>query len=231
MIRYLILLIFLLIILSSSIFFDYWNFVFELVVNNQSELLIFIEKKFILSLIFFTILYLVSTALSLPIGTFLTFLGGYIFGGFIGFFLVVIGATLGAVILFLIIKAGFIKSFESIKRKSEILNKIKLGVEKDIWSYLFFIRFLPVFPFWFVNIAPAILGVRFFPYLVTTFFGIMPGTLSIIMIGSGVEDIVNQKDDFNLNIFEQKKILIGLLVLSLISILPIFLKKFNLLRL
>tara|TARA_Y100001933_G_scaffold200673_1_gene201995 strand:- start:102 stop:797 length:696 start_codon:yes stop_codon:yes gene_type:complete len=231
MIRYLILLIFLLIILSSSIFFDYWNFVFELVVNNQSELLIFIEKKFILSLIFFTILYLVSTALSLPIGTFLTFLGGYIFGGFIGFFLVVIGATLGAVILFLIIKAGFIKSFESIKRKSEILNKIKLGVEKDIWSYLFFIRFLPVFPFWFVNIAPAILGVRFFPYLVTTFFGIMPGTLSIIMIGSGVEDIVNQKDDFNLNIFEQKKILIGLLVLSVISILPIFLKKFNLLRL
>ena len=231
MIRYLILLIFLLIILSSSIFFDYWNFVFKLVVNNQSELLIFIEKKFILSLIFFTILYLVSTALSLPIGTFLTFLGGYIFGGFIGFFLVVIGATLGAVILFLIIKAGFIKSFESIKRKSEILNKIKLGVEKDIWSYLFFIRFLPVFPFWFVNIAPAILGVRFFPYLVTTFFGIMPGTLSIIMIGSGVEDIVNQKDDFNLNIFEQKKILIGLLVLSVISILPIFLKKFNLLRL
>ena len=231
MIRYLILLIFLLIILSSSIFFDYWNFIFKLIVNNQSELLIFIEKKFILSLIFFTILYLVSTALSLPIGTFLTFLGGYIFGGFIGFFLVVIGATLGAVILFLIIKAGFIKSFESIKRKSEILNKIKLGVEKDIWSYLFFIRFLPVFPFWFVNIAPAILGVRFFPYLVTTFFGIMPGTLSIIMIGSGVEDIVNQKDDFNLNIFEQKKILIGLLVLSVISILPIFLKKFNLLRL
>ena len=203
MIRYLILLIFLLIILSSSIFFDYWNFVFKLVVNNQSELLIFIEKKFILSLIFFTILYLVSTALSLPIGTFLTFLGGYIFGGFIGFFLVVIGATLGAVILFLIIKAGFIKSFESIKRKSEILNKIKLGVEKDIWSYLFFIRFLPVFPFWFVNIAPAILGVRFFPYLVTTFFGIMPGTLSIIMIGSGVEDIVNQKDDFNMDVFEQ----------------------------
>tara|TARA_B100001057_G_scaffold480826_1_gene554105 strand:+ start:418 stop:1113 length:696 start_codon:yes stop_codon:yes gene_type:complete len=231
MIRYLILLIFLLIILFSSLLFDYWNFVFELAVNNQSELLIFVENKFILSLIFFTLLYSLSTALSLPIGTFLTLLGGYIFGVYIGFLLVVIGATLGAVILFLIIKVGFIKSLKSIKRKSEILNKIKLGIEKDIWSYLFFIRFFPVFPFWFVNIAPAILGVRFFPYLVTTFFGIMPGTLSIIMIGSGVEDIVNQKDDFNLNIFEQKKFLIGLLVLSLISILPIFLKKFNLLKL
>ena len=231
MIRYLIPTIFLLTILISSLFFDYWNLVFELTVNNLSELLIFVENKFLLSIMFFTILYLISIALSLPIGTFLTFLGGYIFGVFIGFFLVVIGATLGAVILFLIIKIGFIKSVESIQRKSELLNKIKLGIEKDIWSYLFFIRFFPVFPFWFVNIAPAILGVRFFPYLVTTFFGIMPGTFSIIMIGSGVEDIVNQKDDFNLDVFEQKKFLVGLLILSIISILPIFLKKFNLLKL
>ena len=231
MIRYLIPIIFLLTILFSSLFFDYLNFVFKLTVNNLSELLIFVENKFLLSLMFFTISYLVSTALSIPIGTFLTFLGGYIFGVFIGFFLVVIGATLGAVILFLIIKIGFIKSVESIQRKPGLLNKIKLGMEKDIWSYLFFIRFFPVFPFWFVNIAPAILGVRFFPYLVTTFFGIMPGTLSIIMIGSGVEDIVNQKDDFNLDVFEQKKFLVGLLILSLISILPIFLKKFNLLKL
>ena len=51
------------------------------------------------------------------------------------------------------------------------------------------------------------------------------------MIGSGVEDIVNQKDDLNLDVFEQKKFLVGLLILSLISILPIFLKKFNLLKL
>ena len=41
----------------------------------------------------------------------------------------------------------------------------------------------------------------------------------------------NQKDDFNLDIFEQKKFLVGLLILSIISILPIFLKKFNLLKL
>ena len=141
MIRYLIPIIFLLTILFSSLFFDYLNFVFKLTVNNLSELLIFVENKFLLSLIFFTISYLVFTALSIPIGTFLTFLGGYIFGVFIGFFSVVIGATLGAVILFLIIKIGFIKSVESIQKKPGLLNKIKLGVEKDIWSYLFFIRF------------------------------------------------------------------------------------------
>ena len=162
MIRYQIPIIFLLTILFSSLFFDYWNFIFKLTVNNLSELLIFVENKFLLSLMFFTILYLVSTALSLPIGTFLTFLGGYIVVVFIGFFLVVIGATLGAVILFLIIKIGFIKSVESIQRKPGLLNKIKLGIEKDIWSYLFFIRFFPVFPFGLLILLQQYLALDFF---------------------------------------------------------------------
>ena len=228
MVRYLFSLIFLSVILFSSLFFDYWNFILELVLNNHLELLNFVESKFVVSLILFTILYAISTVLSLPIGSFLTFFGGYIFGTYYGFFPVIIGATLGAVGLFLVIKLGLIKTIESAQKKSKLLNKIKSGTEKNIWSYLFFIRFFPIFPFWFVNIAPAIIGIRFFPYLVTTFIGIMPGTLSIIMIGSGVEDIVSQKIDFNLNIFEQKKILVGLLILSIISIFPIILKKLNL---
>ena len=59
----------------------------------------------------------------------------------------------------------------------------------------------------------------------------MPGSLSIILIGSGVEDIVNKKVDFTWNFSDHKFFFIGLLILSLISTLPIFLKKFNLLKL
>ena len=170
-------------------------------------------------------------AISLPIGSFLTFIGGYIFGAYYGFFSVIIGATVGALILFMIIKVGILRTIGSIHQKSDLINKIKFGIDKNIWSYLFFIRFFPIFPFWFVNIAPAILGVRLLPYTVTTFFGIMPGSLSIILIGSGVEDIVNKKVDFAWNFSDHKFFFIGLLILSLISILPIFLKKFNLLKL
>ena len=231
MIRYLLLFIFLMLAISSSFLFDYWAFIIDLITQYHTELLDFIENKFFSSLILFTIIYAISIAISLPVGSFLTFIGGYIFGAYYGFFSVIIGATVGALILFMIIKVGILRTIGSIHQKSDLINKIKFGIDKNIWSYLFFIRFFPIFPFWFVNIAPAILGVRLLPYTVTTFFGIMPGTLSIIMIGSGVEDIVNQKDDFNLHVFEQKKFLVGLLILSLISILPIFLKKFNLLKL
>ena len=231
MIRYLLLFIFLLLAISSSFLFDYWGFIIDLITQYHTELFDFIENKFFSSLILFTIIYVVSIAISLPIGSFLTFIGGYIFGAYYGFFSVIIGATVGALILFMIIKVGILKTIGSIHQKSELINKIKFGIDKNIWSYLFFIRFFPIFPFWLVNIAPAILGVRLLPYTVTTFFGIMPGSLSIILIGSGVEDIVNKKVDFAWNFSDHIFFFIGLLILSLISILPIFLKKFNLLKL
>lgn len=231
MIRYLLLFIFLMLAISSSFLFDYWGFIIDLITQYHTELLDFIENKFFSSLILFTIIYAISIAISLPIGSFLTFIGGYIFGAYYGFFSVIIGATVGALILFMIIKVGILRTIGSIHQKSELINKIKFGIDKNIWSYLFFIRFFPIFPFWFVNIAPAILGVRLLPYTVTTFFGIMPGSLSIILIGSGVEDIVNKKVDFAWNFSDHKFFFIGLLILSLISILPIFLKKFNLLKL
>ena len=231
MIRYLLLFIFLFLAISSSFLFDYWDFIINLITQYHTELLDFIENKFFSSLILFTIIYAISIAISLPIGSFLTFIGGYIFGAYYGFFSVIIGATVGALILFMIIKVGILRTIGSIHQKSELINKIKFGIDKNIWSYLFFIRFFPIFPFWFVNIAPAILGVRLLPYTVTTFFGIMPGSLSIILIGSGVEDIVNKKVDFAWNFSDHKFFFIGLLILSLISILPIFLKKFNLLKL
>ena len=231
MIRYLLLFIFLLLAISSSFLFDYWGFIIDLITQYHTELLDFIENKFFSSLILFTIIYAISIAISLPIGSFLTFIGGYIFGAYYGFFSVIIGATVGALILFMIIKVGILRTIGSIHQKSELINKIKFGIDKNIWSYLFFIRFFPIFPFWFVNIAPAILGVRLLPYTVTTFFGIMPGSLSIILIGSGVKDIVNKKVDFAWNFSDHKFFFIGLLILSLISTLPIFLKKFNLLKL
>ena len=231
MIRYLLLFIFLMLAISSSFLFDYWGFIIDLITQYHTELLDFIENKFFSSLILFTIIYAISIAISLPVGSFLTFIGGYIFGAYYGFFSVIIGATVGALILFMIIKVGILRTIGSIHQKSELINKIKFGIDKNIWSYLFFIRFFPIFPFWFVNIAPAILGVRLLPYTVTTFFGIMPGSLSIILIGSGVEDIVNKKVDFAWNFSDQKFFFIGLLILSLISTLPIFLKKFNLLKL
>ena len=133
----------------------------------------------VLHLIFF-IIYVLLVTFSIPGATVMTILGGSVFGPVIGGLLAIMGATAGSLTLFLMARYVFYDAFYL--RVGSIPDKIKNGFNENAFTYLLFLRLMPIFPFWFVNIAPAILGVRFFPYLVTTFFGIMPGTLSIIMI-------------------------------------------------
>ena len=213
------------VIILSSFFFDYLEFTLDLVRNHHKELNMIVEESFLISLILFTAVYFFSTVFSLPLGTSLTLAGGYLFNVFYGFIAVIIGATLGALALFIVVRAGSLKTSYKIYSKSKILSRIKAGIERDLWGYLFFIRFFPIFPFWFVNIAPALLGLRLLPYLITTFFGIMPGTLFIITLGSGIDDILNTDLKFYQALFEHKAVLLSLSALSGLAIFPVIYNK------
>ncbi|MED5532037.1 MAG: VTT domain-containing protein [Pseudomonadota bacterium] len=212
-------------IILSGVFFDYLGFTLDLVRYHHKELSMIVEESFLIAIILFTALYFFSTVFSLPLGASLTLVGGYLFNIFYGFIAVIIGATLGALTLFIFVRAVSLKTSNKIYIKSEILSRIKAGIEKDLWGDLFFIRFFPIFPFWLVNIAPAILGLRLLPYLITTFLGIMPGTLFIIILGSGIDDILSTDLKFSQVLFENKVFLLSLLALSCLAIFPVIYKK------
>ena len=214
------------IIILSGILFDYFGFIFDLFRNHHNFLSSVVEEWFLISILVFTLGYFLSTAFSLPIGTVLSLIGGYLFDVFYGFISVIIGATLGALILFIIIRRGSMEKFKD-KYKGEILLRIQSGIKKDLWSYLFFIRFFPIFPFWFVNIAPALLGVRLVPYIITTFFGIMPGTLFIVILGSGIGDIISEDMIVDKSFLQHDGFLLGLCFLSFLVIFPVIYKKFR----
>ena len=58
-------------------------------------------------------------------------------------------------------------------------------------SYLLFLRSLPLFPFWLVNLAPALFGVPVAGlYLATTIVGILPGTFAFAIAGAGLDSLV-----------------------------------------
>ena len=57
------------------------------------------------------------------------------------------------------------------------------------FSYLLFLRLIPVFPFWLVNLAPGLLGVPFWTYVTTTFIGIIPGTFAFALAGNGLDSV------------------------------------------
>ena len=155
----------------------------------------------------------------------LTFSGGFFFGWIIGSFLTIMGATIGACILFILSKSILGKYLnQKIKNKKGVLANFEKNINDNAFNYLLFMRLMPLFPFVFVNIAPSLLGIGFFVFFITTFLGIIPATIIYSLLGSGASDIFVSGDLFHLKNLISYKIVIGLGGLSLLSLIPIIFK-------
>ena len=155
---------------------------------NRELLRSFIESNLLLSLAAFVALYAVTVALSLPGGAVLTIAGGFLFGWVLGGITSVVAATLGAIVVFVIAKSALSDVLQA--RAGPWLSRFRDGFHEDAFSYLLFLRLVPVFPFWLVNLAPGLLGVPFATYVVTTFLGIIPGTFAFSLAGNGLDSVI-----------------------------------------
>lgn len=190
-----------LIVLAALIALAFW---FDLhtylslatVAENREALTGFVAANILAAIAAFIAVYIVVVALSLPGGALLTITGGFLFGPWLGGLATVIGATIGATIIFLIAKTSFGEPLAA--RAGPWLEKLRGGFQKDALSYLLFLRLVPAFPFWLVNLAPAVLGVGLGTYFIGTFFGIMPGSLAFSFVGAGLDSIIEvQQQAYN----------------------------------
>lgn len=196
----------------------------------------------ILSLLAYVTIYALSVALSLPGGLVLTVAGGLFFGWFIGALAAVTAATGGATAVFLIARSAMGETFH--ERAGPWLAKLSEGFKKDALSYMLFLRLVPAFPFWFVNIAPAVLGVPLRTYVVGTVCGIIPATFAFASAGAGLDSIVvAAKNEYERCIALKgpaacalkvhasslltKELFLSLVLLGLVALLPVVLKRWR----
>jgi len=98
----------------------------------------------LLANLIFVVIYAVSTAFSVPVGSFLTIVGGFLFGTIAAAVSVIIGATVGAVCLFLAARYAL---FDVLHTKAgPALLKMEQGFKKNALSYLLVLRLVPLFP-------------------------------------------------------------------------------------
>jgi uncharacterized membrane protein YdjX (TVP38/TMEM64 family) len=173
----------------------------------------------------FMLIYIIAVAISMPQAIFLTILGGFLFGPIFGTIYVAVGATIGATIIFLAAKTAFHNLL--LHKAGQWMKKITSGFQNNAISYMLFLRLVPLFPFWLVNIVPAFLGIRTRTYFFTTFFGILPGTFVYILLGHGLGTIINQGKELNLGIIFKTEILAPLIGLGILSLIPIIYNKFK----
>lgn len=133
-------------------------------------------------------LYVAVVSLSLPGGAALSVTGGFLFGWLLGGVAAILGATAGATIVFLIARSAFGEPLA--RAAGPWLERLKAGFRQDAWNYLLFLRLVPAFPFWLVNLAPALLDVPLRTYVLATAIGVVPATFAFAVIGSGLEGVL-----------------------------------------
>lgn len=196
---------------------------FEVLRENRQMLVDQVDRSGWIAGVAFLLLYAVVVAFSLPAGSLMTLTAGFLFGTLFATFYVVIGATIGASMLFLAAKTALGDSLKT--RLGPSFSKIADGFNEDAFSYMMFLRLVPAFPFFVVNLAPAFMGIRFRTYFITTLIGIIPGTFVFASIGNGLGAVFDSGETPDLSIITTPAILVPLAGLAVLALVPIIVRR------
>lgn len=182
------------------------------------------DDNFLLSFVALIIIYAALVAISFPGAGFLTIFAGFLFGPTLGSLAVVIGATIGATTIFRIASTSLGEPMRA--KAGPWLKKFEDGFKDGELSYLFVLRLVPLFPFWLVNIAPAFLGASMRNYVLSTFFGIIPGTVVFSLIGAGAGTLLDKGEELDLaGVLTEPTILGPIIGLAILALIPVIHKK------
>jgi len=198
----------------------------EALKENRESLTALVQNNLVLALIGFIALYATLTAISFPGASLLSIFGGFLFGTLVGGSAITIGATLGATVIFL--AARYAIGDALTKKAGPYMQKFEAGLKENEISYLFILRLIPAFPFFIINIVPALFDVKLRNYVLTTFFGIIPGCFVYASVGAGIGAIFDSGEDVKLSgLMTEPKILLPIIGLMALAALPIIYKKFK----
>jgi uncharacterized membrane protein YdjX (TVP38/TMEM64 family)/rhodanese-related sulfurtransferase len=155
--------------------------------------------------------YAIATVLFLP-GSILTLVGGALFGPVWGTFYNLTGATLGAVLAFLIARylaAGWVQA-----RAGGLLGRLVQGVEAEGWRFVAFTRLVPLFPFNLLNYALGLTRIPFLHYLIASYLCMLPGALAYTWLGYAGREAAGGGEGLI------QKGLVGLALLAGLAFLP-----------
>jgi uncharacterized membrane protein YdjX (TVP38/TMEM64 family) len=171
-----------------------------------------------LSALIFVVVYIVAISLSLPGASILTISGGFLFG-LLGLPLVIISATLGAIINFIAGRYIFGKTIQA--KYHDKLSSFNNEIESNGASYLLTLRLLPIFPFFVINLLASVSKIKLSTFAWTTLIGIIPGSAVYWYAGTQLSALDSTKNIITPNI------ILAFVLLALLSLVPTLIKKFQ----
>ncbi len=187
--------------------------------RNQAQLSGFVAEHRIVAVLLFIGAYALVTAASLPGALFMTLAGGLLFGVWLGGAAAVVGATIGAVAVFYVVRSSLGEALrERAEKSGGVLKTVIDGFGQDAFAYVLTLRLIPAAPFWLVNVAAGLAHAPVRPYAMATFLGIIPGTFIYAGIGAGLGRILAEGGRPDLGVIFEPQILLPLVALGLLSL-------------
>jgi uncharacterized membrane protein YdjX (TVP38/TMEM64 family) len=196
---------------------------------NRAQLLAWTGDHYTQALLLAVLVYLAATALSLPGAVLLSLTCGMLFGRWVGSAVILIGATAGATCAFL--AARYL--FADVARRKLGLDRgpgtappglaarINQGFSDNAFNYLLFLRLVPLFPFWLVNLAPAFSDVKLRTFIIATAIGILPGVFVFANLGQSLGRIESTAE------LVSAQTLGAFALLGLFALVPVLIKRFR----
>jgi uncharacterized membrane protein YdjX (TVP38/TMEM64 family) len=192
--------------------------------EHREWLLYQVERWGVLAPLAFIALYAALVAASIPGATALTVTGGFLFGTVLGAAWSVIGATLGATIIFLLARTAIGEALRS--RTGGAIARLEEGLRRDPLSYLLFLRLVPLFPFVIVNLVPAFLGTSLRDFFIATALGIIPGGVVYASFGNGLGEVFARGGTADLrSVGSDPKVWAPMVALGLLALVPVAYKR------
>lgn len=160
---------------------------FSYIKSKQQDIANYYQANPIQCVLIFFSVYVIATSFSLPGASILSLLAGAIFGLLLGSILVIFAATIGATVAFWLSRYLLGNSVQA--RYADKLKTINEGVKKDGAFYLLTLRLLPVFPFFVINVLMGLTPIRTLTYIVTSFFGMLAGTIIYVNVGTQLANL------------------------------------------
>jgi uncharacterized membrane protein YdjX (TVP38/TMEM64 family) len=212
--------LFALLAITLFLYFDLGRFLTlaALKANRQSLLDYYADHKLIMVTGFIAI-YILTTALSLPGAAILSLASGAIFGSIMGTLYASIAATIGATLAFLITR--YLLRDAVLNKFGNKLEGMNRELESRGFSYLLFLRLVPVFPFFLINLAAGLTRLPLRTFFLATMIGIIPAGFVFVNAGASLATIDS------LSGIASPRVLGSFALLGLFALIPVLYNKFK----
>ena len=167
----------------------------------------------------FMALYILQTALSLPGAAILSLAAGAIFGSLMGTLYAIIAATIGATLAFLVTR--YLLRDTILEKFGPKLEGINRELEARGFNYLLFLRLVPLFPFFLINLAAGLTRLPLRTFVLGTLIGIIPGGFVYVNAGASLATINSLRD------VASPRVLGSFALLGLFALVPVLYQKYK----